>query len=211
MCLFCKISKGEASLELPENQIIRKSDFFYTKPALGAFIEGYSLVNTNEHIENMKCLSQFELTKLSSYIRIEIKNLQRIYNSPILLFEHGSLHKNCDKRENCIGKCIPHAHIHLVPTRINPIEELKQKFDYEVLDKLNHISSIDYKSYLLISNDFNKYYVFKADERVKSQFVRKLICKENKMKEQWNWVYYPFRKNILNHLRKISFSKTTTF
>ena len=202
MCLFCDIQTQEISIDFPENTVLHRNEFFYTKPALGAFIEGYSLINSVRHVDSLRNLSQEELFNLNGYINHQIAILKGLYKTEILLFEHGSLHVSCNKGKMCIGRCIPHAHIHLVPTNIFPIDKLKNKFNWTLINNFSELYGISYQSYLLVSVNLKEIYVFEADHSVKSQYMRKMICNYIGDMNDWNWIYYPYRNRINKYLEK---------
>ncbi|MBR9847556.1 MAG: hypothetical protein GYB35_16295 [Algicola sp.] len=202
MCLFCDIINNNIISGRPEDKVLNKGRFFYSKPALGAFIEGYILINTIKHVESLRDISITEFNDLENYISNEILLSRMLYQEDVLLFEHGELSKSCNKDHECIGRCIPHAHLHLIPTSINPIGELKQKFRWIELESLVELSNVDFPSYLLVGNADQKFVVFEANSTVKSQYLRRMICRGGSMKNNWNWVYHPYRGNIEKYIKK---------
>lgn len=217
MCVFCDILNNQIiNSDYPENLILDSSENFYVKSALGQFVSGYVLINSKEHIPNFSFLnSEVKFLELEVLIAKTKKNIQNILgNTDFIIFEHGSINKFCFNT-NCDSKCIDHAHLHIIPTNIDLIKELKNSFSNTQIKSISDIGKHKNKSYIYYSSSINnENYFFQITNFIPSQYMRQLICKNLQIPNYWNWFEYPFRNNIQKfnnqYLRQLSSEKENT-
>ncbi len=192
-CLFCQIAKRQAPRErYPENIILFESDNFYVKPALGHFVEGYCLVISKEHLRTMAELSSKEAAELEEVLGETERQLTAIYKNGLCTFEHGAA---CSS--NRAGACIDHAHMHILPTscdvtaRLAALESVRISELRELCDFANRG-----QSYIYYEPQPGERLVYACDDRVPSQFMRRLICKQLDTNRNWDWRVSPYREVI---------------
>ena len=117
-CKFCNLDYTKKY-----NTIIEETNNFIITPSLGALVDGYILIISKKHYNNMAELNKEEkkeyLKLINKYRGIFIK----IYNKYPIIFEHG------DIKNKINNSCIVHAHTHIVNINFkdetNVINELK--------------------------------------------------------------------------------------
>ncbi|MEO1053378.1 MAG: hypothetical protein AAFX87_22280 [Bacteroidota bacterium] len=208
MCLFCEIQNNNTyDSSYPENYIFLECDSFYAKPALGAFIDGYVLINTKEHISSFSKLNLHEFNELEWFIREVSGLLKNLYKKDVLIFEHGELSKLCNVRNNCPGKCLDHAHLHMIPGNFDVVPLLKNNFVYQELEEFNELTKTQFGNYLYVRHN-EDHWVFDADNKVSSQYLRRLIANMSGLGDKWNWVSHPFRDKIREFLSLLNSHKS---
>ena len=133
-----------------DSDVLYRTDNFSVTPALGQIgIEGYLLVCSNEHyigIGDMADEFDIELEEVLAKTKNVIKNN---YSVPLVVFEHGP---RCGS--NTGGSCIDHAHLHIVPTRADLLNFMKEDgLKLEALASFSKLREIYQKgefSYLFI-------------------------------------------------------------
>ena len=192
-CLFCRIAEGKADCEAhPENTVLLESDAFFVKPALGHFIEGYSLVVTKEHLRTMAELETPECVELETLLNVVSERLTTMYGSRICIFEHGAV---CPT--NRAGACIDHAHMHVVPTNCDVRARLRNFQEHRItsVSELRDFGNAG-KSYIYYEHRPGDRRVFTSDDRVPSQFMRRVLCDELGMPFEWDWRLAPLFREI---------------
>lgn len=191
-CLFCEIANGRtASKENPENVVLFESDNFYVKPALGHFVEGYCLVISKEHLLTMAELTTEEAAELQDILGETALRLNSLYKNGLCTFEHGAA---CPS--NRAGACIDHAHMHILPRKCDVRSQLRLKSE-KILD-LGGLCDFGKtsQSYIYYEREPGERIVYRCDERVPSQFMRRLICEYLGMDHNWDWRVSPCRESI---------------
>ena len=96
--------------------MLMETEAFEWLPGLGAFVEGYSLIVSKQHVSNTGCLDDTSIVKLEQFAT-EVKRILRvIYAVGTIVFEHGSL----GVRRKA-GSCIEHHHLHILPFNLPKI------------------------------------------------------------------------------------------
>lgn len=191
-CLFCSIAQGDApqSSETVEDLILAESPEFYLKPALGSFVEGYSLIIPKDHY---RTFAEIPSEILSDFVELQAKVrkiVSSIYGLPTMIFEHGAA---CP--QNRAGACIDHAHMHIVPFKGGLVAH-PDMGAYREVGSLYDISSVTSgRSYLFIEDEFGSRVIL-CEERVESQFLRRQIASHLGVGDVWDWRKNPFRGEI---------------
>jgi|ERR1019366_1145229 diadenosine tetraphosphate (Ap4A) HIT family hydrolase len=198
-CLFCQIAQREAPIEEhPENVIVFESDNFYVKPALGHFVEGYCLIVSKEHFRTMAELNIQESAELEEVLRDVALRLTTLYKSGLCTFEHGAV---CPA--NRAGACIDHAHLHVLPTNCDVTGRLMGLQSNRIwnLRELGGFGS-QRQSYIYYEPQPGLRLVYTCDERVPSQFMRRVLCEQLRAGKNWDWREMPYADDIETFLNK---------
>lgn len=192
-CLFCKIGAGQEASGLPENEIFARCEVAYAKPALGQFVEGYSLIVPFAHECSLSCFEPEELEVIENFKNEIASLLGRAYAAPIRVFEHG-----CGQSGRArAGSCIDHAHLHLVPVDVRLKPLLCRRFPWRRLGGLAELASLGRLpfGYIYLEEEGERILV-ELDREVPSQFLRRLIGHLKSVGRGWDWRSYPFRERI---------------
>jgi diadenosine tetraphosphate (Ap4A) HIT family hydrolase len=188
-CLFCRIGEGdEPYMGHPENTILLESHSFYVKPALGHFVEGYCLVVSKDHLQTMAELDDQEYVELEELLSEVSRRLTSLYDGGLCSFEHGAV---CPTSR--AGACIDHAHIHLLPNGSDLTPKLAA-LESKSISSLGELRWFDSrrKSYIYYESRPGVRRVYSCDERVPSQFMRRLLCEHLGMDRDWDWRLFPY-------------------
>lgn len=197
-CPFCKRRKKD---------IIFSTKNFYVTPSLGQIVEGYLLICTKKHLISMAHLNKEEFKELEEIQEKCKKILCSKYSCPIF-FEHGPIESK-DKA----GSCIDHAHLHVIPLKIDLTEDLKKRFPSK---KIISISELNFQKkmklpYFYFENNKGEKHVFKIPEIVPSQYIRKLISNKLNDFSEWNWREHPYLKRFNETIKSIRGEKYHSF
>ncbi|HET6842995.1 MAG TPA: HIT domain-containing protein [Candidatus Angelobacter sp.] len=187
-CLFCKIYEVPGSVV--EETVLAESEYFYVKPALGHFVDGYVLIISKDHYRTFSEMPPAALQDLAVFKHSLSSLLSSIYKMPTIAFEHGAA---CPA--NRAGSCIDHAHLHLMPTsaRIN-LE--KFRFTRMELNSVVHLSEMENnQAYLFYEDEFNTN-CFLIDAVLPSQFMRQQLAQALKLGDVWDWRTQQFHDRI---------------
>lgn len=126
-CTFCAELTGEETNNLLRivlregctTRVVRETENFVVLPTIGQIVEGYLLIVSKQHYLSFghipaQCFREFMNLKEETR-----QVLSEVYTSPIF-FEHGPISES--KRGGC---CVEHAHLHVVPARIDLLDKLK--------------------------------------------------------------------------------------
>lgn len=198
-CLFCDISDRRVALEgHPEHVILFESDNFYVKPALGHFVEGYSLVIAKDHVRTMAELNPEESNELSGVVKEIAKRLHLLYGARSCVFEHGAA---CPG--NRAGSCIDHAHMHVLPVCCDITEQLSVLPNRRISDVHNLMEVVARsESYIYYESPAGSRTVYTCDRRVPSQFMRRLICERLSNERSWDWRVSPYPDEMDRFVRQ---------
>ena len=181
MTFCCRLGDEYASKE----NILYESDNFFAVPALGQMgIEGYILLCSKEHYLGMGNIPKEYEPELERILKKTKKIISEIYNSEILVFEHGP-RLGCHRG----GGCLDHGHFHLIPTPVDIMDFLNKKFKTEEIknfDRLREIYKNQQSSYLFIETQDNKRYIIKVDSPIPSQYLRQVIASKLVI-SNWDW------------------------
>lgn len=192
-CLFCSIAKQPSNHTKPEDEILEETRCFYVKPALGHFVDGYTLIISKRHRRSLSYCSTSELSELEHLKQRVSNHLSSMYQQSLVIFEHGEVCPGL--RAGC---CIDHAHLHLIPCDVDPGHILEQQFRFELVDEFVSLRKCrqEYKSYIYYEKALSPRRVFRVETGVPSQYLRRLICENLGHPEEWDWAVFPFRERI---------------
>lgn len=109
-CVFC-------NRKMFEERLVVETELFNVIATLGQITNGgYVLVVPKKHVECAGAMNRPELSDMMSLMSVVRVLVEKEYG-PAIVFEHG-----------IVGQTIPHAHLHLVPARIDLTEKIKKDF-----------------------------------------------------------------------------------
>lgn len=189
-CRFCNIVKKN-DVSLIYDTVLYKTDNFLVIPALGSLVPGYVMIISCKHIHSMAYLSNIELDELTSLITYIKKYITYKFNVTPILFEHGSAVGCFEKSANSVD----HAHLHIVPIKLNKEAKIIQSSDLFKISNLKTIKAYKDNPYLLYINNKNTFYLSQK-ESLPSQYMRMWIAEEVGIPLKWDWKKFEFIENI---------------
>lgn len=198
MCNFCdNIFKLNRELNLPEKEsILYEDNYIYVLPDICPLVTGHILIISKQHFDSYANASVEVINSVNNFLQVYRNN---IGYREFTIFEHGSvIHNNG-------GASVEHAHIHVIPTKLNiklilnEIIGIPEEISLKELNKF----AIKKSSYLFLqfSNE-NIGYAYKVGQ-IKSQFMRDIVKKSIKTDNEFNWKIGCFTDDS-----KIKFYKT---
>ena len=190
-CIFCNLEKNKI-----ENTILDETNYFYIIPTVGSLVDGYILVVSKRHINSMSELSKNEMYEYNFIIEKYRNIFKDIYGKYPIVFEHGSPIPDNSMKANSVI----HAHSHIVnyeyPDELKIIRRLK----FIPIRRIEDIKSN--KNYIMHINNNSFKYVTYHFETI-SQLMRKLIAKDLKYEDKFDWKKEKFMDNIIKTVLKI--------
>jgi ATP adenylyltransferase len=190
-CLFCSVyDQLETHPRQIEDTVLAESEFFYLKPTLGHFIEGYCLIISKDHYRTIAEIPREMMSDLVSFSDTVKRTIEEKYGPNIVSFEHGAV---CPTER--MGSCIDHAHLHVVPLPTNEIPRLRP-IDGQDLSSIEEIHSMTQgRPYLYFEAD-NCMTVSIGPQRLPSQYMRRVIAAAVGLDDKWDWRKNPYREKI---------------
>lgn len=138
---------------------------------------------TNEHFTSAGACPHDMLLELNNIFITLRKAINLVYNSPCIIFEHGSL-PNLGKG----GASVDHAHLHILPFTYEILEDISEQFKIQRMESINEIHDPIRHSmpYLFYQNQKNENYII-IDEKIPSQYLRRIIANKTNELYRWNW------------------------
>ncbi len=219
-CTFCEeFARGEHSnfrklfppREL-ENRILVQSEHFAALPGLGTLGQAYLLILPKEHFSAMAQVPDEWFPELTDFTERVRKLVTELYTSPIL-FEHGPAVSG----KIGSGCCIDHAHIHLVATTVDLLDEIHAIYSRGTLgfspDARPRVVTdvraardwLDQQiPYLWYQNHEQVEWLFPILKPVESQFLRKVLARKLNMADpEWDWALFPRKQRVIKNYREI--------
>lgn len=188
-CKFCNLDNSKMF-----NTILEETNNFIVIPSLGSFVEGYILIVSKRHYNNMAQLN-IEEKKEYLYLINKYRNLfNKIYNKYPIIFEHGDIDNNTKTSS------IKHAHTHIVNYIFKDELKVINKLNLESLDTINDIKNN--VNYIMYINQYNKIFIT-YKYRFISQLMRIIIADDLNIKGKYSWKKNRFNNNIKLTIDKI--------
>jgi len=186
------------------NHVLFETDNFTVKPSLGSIVEGWLLIVPKEHYISLGSIVNPKLFDELNQLIEEIGFIVQKEYGKYVVFENGSFCTN-----KLVGCGVDYAHLHFVPTDLDLIKEIEQRFNIKY--KWERVSGIDSsvsfikneKPYLYFRNQQNESYIT-SDNNIPSQLFRKAIAESMSVGEQYDWKIYKFEDNIQRTIDKYS-------
>lgn len=173
-CRFCKIGRGERGEYGVVDSPFFSGENYFSIVSIGAFIDGWTMIVTREHMYNMH--REYEKSDFKGYLRTHIDIVRKKYEKTdkILIFEHGA--NKCDSLTACGTS---HAHLHVIPFEGSILKEIQEDREW-VKCRLEQVEEIvGEKEYLLYGesdgsqSDIDVY--IHMVEIPESQYFRKIL------------------------------------
>ena len=185
-------------------RLLYETDDFAVIVGLGQIVEGYLLILPKRHYFSMAFLSEELLQKLEE-LKIDTRKKMKSVYGDVVFFEHGAT-----SGSNGAGRCVDHAHLHVLPLQINIENKLANDLNGEEMMSYSNglrLRAENDQPYLYYENQHGKKFIFDV-YNLKSQYLRKVIALELGLKERWDWGVWWGEKEMLNTLGKLDFWKT---
>lgn len=184
------------------NDVLWSNEEFTIVAGLGAISVGYLMLVPKQHIDAIGCMSEQELRqleKIKDKLRAELTNS---YNLPVVFFEHGSTGSTSKS-------CIPHAHLHIIPTNLPFLERIEKDFKMMPLTDITQLRDIalDKDSYLFFEDQEKAKYVYVSSTiGIPSQYIRKIWAEMLGKPDLWDWELYIEADKIAETIRSTKLS-----
>lgn len=189
-CIFCNLEKNKI-----ENTILDETNHFYILPTVGSLVDGYILVVSKRHINSMSELTKNEMDEYNFIIK-KYRNIFRdIYGKYPIVFEHGSPVSDNSIRANSVI----HAHSHIVNHAYLDEPKIIKRLNFKPIQRIEDIKSNE--NYIMYINNNFKYVTYNFEPI--SQLMRKLIAKDLKYEDKFDWKKEKFMDNIIKTILKV--------
>lgn len=189
-CIFCNLEKNKI-----ENTILDETNHFYILPTVGSLVDGYILVVSKRHINSMSELTKNEMNEYNFIIK-KYRNIFRdIYGKYPIVFEHGSPVSDNSIRANSVI----HAHSHIVNHAYLDEPKIIKRLNFKPIQRIEDIKSNE--NYIMYINNNFKYVTYNFEPI--SQLMRKLIAKDLKYEDKFDWKKEKFMDNIIKTILKV--------
>lgn len=182
MCKFCDdIFKLNRECKLPEkDSILYEDEYIYVLPDICPLVTGHILIISKEHFDSYANASAAVINAVNNFL-----NYYRTYIGyrEFTIFEHGSVIHNEG------GTSVEHAHIHVIPIKLNMQFVLNEVIgdSEKIYLKELHKFSITNSSYLYFQlGTEEKGYAYKVG-KIKSQFLREVVNQMLKQDNLYDW------------------------
>lgn len=188
-----------------KKNVLLESENFFIVPALGQMgIEGYLLLCSKKHYIGVSSIPKNLEGELEEMIGRVKKSLKKIYNTEVVVFEHGPK-TSCSKG----GGCLDHAHLHIIPLKIDIIRYLSKIFKLKLIRSFTALKRVVKKtntSYIYIESSAGKRYVISVEVPLPSQYLRRVIASLVGI-SCWDWKknsdFKTFQKTIRSLRRRL--------
>ena len=120
-CSFCNLDFNKI-----ENTIIYETESFRVIPSVGAFIDGYVLIVTKEHMSSLAELNDEQKKEYQNLVFKISEIFKKVYGKTPILFEHGTP----DIHNSMSANSIIHAHSHIVNFKFENEKEILEKYNF---------------------------------------------------------------------------------
>lgn len=169
-------------------RLLKETANFYLIPDIGNFIEGFLLIVSKEHYINLSQLEPELIKELEDLEKTAKQFLKDTYQSDILEYEHGE----CEMTNQKAGGCISHFHLVMVATNEDVLPEIIQDIGSgKKIKNFIDLKQLDKKmsAYLLYKK--NNQIFFWENVKLLSQYMRRIIAKQDSVKFDWRRNTYP--------------------
>lgn len=217
LCDFCDALANEGDigntvsfLNLNKNinsRTIYSDESFSVLATIGHFKEGYLLLLTNAHYPSFAHLNTYsDLEKIYKNLK---RKLESVYGE-IIIFEHGPMPVDDALFSACgSGGCVDHAHLHFIPSGIDPNHlrpYLFDKFNFKKISLLEELKEQADRNmpYLFVEFSNGERYVFDTPI-LPSQYLRKVIYELDikNYDDKWSFRQYPELEKLERTVNKL--------
>ncbi|MEV4119568.1 HIT domain-containing protein [Micromonospora sp. NPDC049645] len=201
-CPFCvefeDVEKSEFRRLFPRDvlpsRVLEQDSDFVLIAGIGAFRPGYLLLIPRSHVKRFGDLSRAVARRAEAWRLSCLRNLRGRFGE-VVMFEHGGT------RTDAAGGCIDHAHLHLVPCRVDLMSELDRRMPFTSAGDLSELpATVRDRPYLLVQQgaDMRAYF---PQERLPSQYMRRLIMQLEGTPDNWDWAVFAGKENVMATVR----------
>jgi diadenosine tetraphosphate (Ap4A) HIT family hydrolase len=189
-CPFCSLSESTAVAD----KILYETQNFYVITTVGCLIENYIMIVSKQHFASTCYINDEQKNEFVELIGIFRNLLQSTYGFSPIIFEHGASEKDSNKS----GCCVLHAHLHMVPHKLESSTQMVRALCLEKIGSYVDFFTMAYdKPYLLFVNNANEMFLrLLTDSVVPSQVIRRWIAKDLNIADKWDWRQHSFYDNI---------------
>lgn len=205
-CPFCvefvDLDKSEFRQIFPTNTLsdryIKSTPNFTSLVSLGAIRAGYLLILPKFHYTAFSLLDKNLAIEAHNLKNILVRVVEEIFLPPII-FEHGSI-----GNDSSTGNCIDHAHLHILPTKVNLFPRLQKNFPYISIKHLTDLIDIKLQKQPYIYYEHaGQGYAFLVNQNLPSQYMRRLVLEEEGNPDEWDWEVFLGKNNIIETVNKL--------
>ncbi len=210
-CDFCRIALGDEEF-LDGGKLMRRvvfgSDNFVVFASLGALVEGYFLIATKGHYENMASIPPGMYSELDSIISQTIGMQEKAFGGKTILFEHGTTGSapngnpqgNSKRQGRTVHACYDHAHLHAIANMDDIIREVEKKAgpmqEFESWEELEVEYAKSGEYFLYVSPAGKRFMTGGSVEKgcgreIPSQMGRMIVATKKGMPEEYDWAVFP--------------------
>jgi len=192
-CRFC--------IPPDKDRIIYETDNFYIMLSLGAFVEGYLLINSKTHHDCCAAIDERLAHEFDTLFHYTQNTLREVYGA-CLCYEHGRAGA-CLQFSEANQHCY-HAHMHCVPLSTQISTDIDAVFTRTTLHSIEDLREQYYlnpKPYLFVDDgQMSMYYINKP---IRKQYLRHLASNGIGLQNEWNWLAHPNYENITRGKNKL--------
>jgi len=171
-----------------------ESENFAVIPSIGPLVPGHTLLCPKLHVKNMACLQAECTGDYQVFKERLISTLECLFDAPVHCFEHGSAGNS--SRIIC---SVDHAHLHLLPARVDVWESLHEQFHWvSISPSLDELRATTLEREYLYYESPNReaFVTFSESGEFESQYMRRLFAKALGRTQEWNWRENPFPAEV---------------
>jgi diadenosine tetraphosphate (Ap4A) HIT family hydrolase len=189
--------RGIFPREVLTDRYIKSTPNLVSLVALGALRAGYLLILPKIHHRSFAFLNSEQANEAHILKNFLVDVVERYFSTPIL-FEHGSVDDI-----SLAGRCIEHAHLHILPTRIDLFPRLSKIFRYMPIKHLAELSNLKLQKQPYIYYERARQgYAFLINQDLPSQFMRRILFEEEGKPDEWDWEVFLGKENIIETVQK---------
>lgn len=169
------------------SRILVEKEGIVSLAAVGGLEVGYCLILPKEHYYSIGELNPSLINEVERQKKLIIKAISQKAGGAIC-FEHGSTSAKAKG-----GACIDHAHLHIVPGRLEFREHISKEFRefrIEDMESLRDFSKRQ-KPYLYLQDISGTSYVYEIPSSIPSQYMRKVWADLYGKPDEWDWQLFP--------------------
>ena len=190
------------------NTVLFECESFVALPSVGALVEGWLLVVPKSPALSIGTLSLGDRMQLIEFVRSVVPQLEARFGS-VAAFEHGPSASNC-----AIGCGVDYAHLHLVPTDCDLLQEASAKapgINWQPAHSLLDTAVVSRRglSYIFLQQPFDSgtAYIGTGDE-LPSQLFRRVIAEHIGVPHRYDWKINPGVEMIARTVSSLSSNAT---
>jgi len=200
-CRLCDIVNTPVQNRKIQDTLLVQTTHFEWVPGLGAFVEGYSLVLSKQHVLNTGAFDLSVIRELTSLITQISKILKQVYHTDVVVCEHGSMGGSAHA-----GSCVEHHHLHIFPVNLTYIPQIliDNFINHHYVSSLEDLVQMNREKvpYIYYSTGPGNHEVFEAPI-LPRQYMRQVLAAELNLGNVWDWREHPFEESITAFIGRV--------